>query len=83
MDIYARRQWLETDAVGTVKRTTVCTMEIWAEALGGNPDKIDRYIVKEIRDIMADFPNWVHQGAQRQTIRPYGRQRYYERRLKK
>lgn len=83
MDIYARRQWLETDAVGTVKRTTVCTMEIWAEALGGNPDKIDRYIVKEIRDIMADFPNWVHQGAQQRTIRPYGRQKYYERRLKK
>lgn len=83
MDIYARRQWLETDAVGTINRTTVCTMEIWAEALDGNPDKIDRYAVKEIRDIMAELPNWVHRGAQKQTIRPYGRQRYYERRPKK
>ena len=80
MDIYARRQWLETDTVGTVKRTTACTLEIWVEALGGDPDKIDRYIAKEIRDIMASLPDWTHRGAQLRTIRPYGRQRYYERR---
>ena len=80
-DTYTRRQWLETDAVGTVKRTTVCTLEIWAEALGGNPDKLDRYVAKEIRDIMAGLPEWRHRGAQRITAGPYGRQRYYERRV--
>ena len=79
-DLYSRRAWLESDAVGTVKRTTVCTLEIWAEALGGNPEKIDRYVAKEIRDIMAGLSGWKHQGAKLRTLHPYGRQRYYERR---
>lgn len=78
-DIYTRRQWLETDAQGTTRRTSVCTLEIWAEALNGNPDKLDRYAAKEIRDIMAGLPEWRHQGNKRVTVGPYGRQRYYER----
>lgn len=78
-DYYTRRQWLETDAQGTTRRTTVCTLEIWTEALGGNPDKLDRYAAKEIRDIMAGLPEWRHQGNKRITAGPYGRQRYYER----
>lgn len=80
-DIYTRKQWLETDAQGITRRTTVCTLEIWVEALGGNPDKMDRYAAKEIRDIMAGLPEWRHRGNQRLTIKPYGRQRYFERRL--
>ena len=80
MDLYARRQWLESDAQGTVARTHVCTMELWAEALGGNPDKIDRYGSKEIRDIMSRLPEWKHRGNDRRTFKPYGRQRYFERR---
>lgn len=80
LDLYTRRQWLETDAEGTVKRTHVCTMEIWAEALGGHPDKLDRYASKEIRDIMAKLPEWRHKGNKRLTFKPYGRQRYFERR---
>lgn len=79
LDIYTRRQWLETDAKGTTRRTSVCTLEIWAEALGNNPDKLDRYAAKEIRDIMASLPEWRHQGNKRVTVGPYGRQRYYER----
>lgn len=82
MDLYTRRQWLEGGAEGTVKRSVVCTIEIWAEALGGNPDKIDRYVAKEIRDIMAGLPDWRHNGASRKRIPPYGRQRFYERRTK-
>ena len=80
MDLLARRQWLEGTQEGTVPRTTVCTMEIWAEALGGNPDRLDRYAGKEIREIMERMPGWRHNGNKRATIRPYGRQRYYERR---
>ena len=80
LDLYTRRQWLETEAVGTTQRTTVCTMEIWAEALGGNPDKLDRYAGKEIRDIMAKMPEWRNKGSKTKTIKPYGRQRYFERR---
>lgn len=79
LDLYTRRQWLETDAVGTTPRQTVCTLEIWAEALGGNPDKLDRYAAKEIRDIMATLPEWRRCGNARTVIKPYGRQRYYER----
>lgn len=78
-DVYARRQWLETDTEGITTRTTVCTLEIWTEALGGNPDKFDRYAGKEIADIMAKMPEWKHQGYLLKTVRPYGRQRYYER----
>ena len=78
-DIYARRQWLESGAEGVTARQSVCTLEIWTEALGGNPDKFDRYAGKEIADIMAKLPEWRHQGNRQKTIRPYGRQRYYER----
>ena len=79
MDSYTRRAWLESAEQGTVKRTTVCTLEIWAEAFGGNPDRIDRYAIKEIRDIMAGISGWNHQGNKLKTRKPYGRQRYYER----
>ena len=80
MDSYTRREWLAAGVEhGTVKRDTVCTMEIWVEALGGNPDRIDRYGVKEIRDIMASFPEWRHQGNSRPYFKHYGRQRYYKR----
>jgi hypothetical protein len=79
MDGYARREWLESNKEGTIKRSNVCTLEIWVEALGGNPDRLDRYGAKEIRDIMAGLPEWRHQGNKLVTRKPYGRQRYYKR----
>lgn len=79
LDTYTRRQWLDTDAVGVHRRMTVCTLEIWAEALGGDPSRLDRYAAKEIRDIMETLPGWRHKGSQKITAPPYGRQRYYER----
>ena len=79
LDLYTRRQWLETDTVGTIEREYVCTMEIWAEALGGNPDRFDRYAGKEIREIMARLDGWRSSGNKVKTVRPYGRQRYYRR----
>ena len=82
MDLYARRSYLEGDAEGVNQRKTVCILEIWAEALGGNPDKLDRYVMKEISDIMAKLPEWKRSGNKRTTIKPYGRQRYYERNIK-
>jgi predicted P-loop ATPase len=78
-DLFSRRHWLESNEAGTVKRTTVCTLEIWAEALGGNPDKLDRYALKEISEIMEKLPEWQHKGTAQRTFKPYGRQRYYER----
>lgn len=73
-----RRTWLESkENKGTVARTTVCTYEIWTEALNQNPDKLDRLAIREVRDIMAKLPQWRHQGNQRITFGPYGRQRYF------
>lgn len=80
LDLYTRRQWLETDSEGAEQRSYVCTLEIWAEALGGNPDKFDRYAGKEIRDIMSKLPAWKHQGNKTKTCKPYGIQRYFVRR---
>ena len=79
MDLYERRQWLESDARGTSRRSTVCTLEIWTEALNQNPDRLDRYAQKEIRAMMSQLPEWRHQGNKKITAGPYGRQRYYER----
>lgn len=79
MDLYSRRQWLETDSVGTVRRTTVCPMEILAEALGGNPERADKRDFYEIRAIVSKLPEWRSMGRKKRTIRPYGQQRYYER----
>ena len=79
LDTYTRRQWLETDAVGTTQRRTVCSIEIWAEALGGSPDRFDRYASKEVRDIMARMPGWRAKGRLQRRFKPYGRQRYFER----
>ena len=79
LDAYARRQWLEDDAVGTVKRTHVCAMEIWVEALNGNPERLDRYAIKEVRDIMAKMPGWRSFGRRQRTFKLYGRQRFFER----
>lgn len=80
LDLYTRRQWLETDAQGTVPRECVCSLEVYAEALGGNPERIDRMALREVRDIMSRMDEWRNMGNKMRTIKPYGRQRYYERR---
>ena len=79
LDPYSRRQWLETDAKGVNRRKYVCAMEVWTEALGGNPDRADRYALKEVHDIMAALPNWRRRKGGGRVIKPYGCQRYYER----
>ncbi len=82
MDLYSRRSWLETAAEGTTQRTTVCTLEIWEEALGQPKEKFDRYAGKEVRDIMAKLPEWRYMGNAKIST-TYGRQRYYKRRTEK
>lgn len=77
-DLYSRRIWLEGNDPGTEKRSRICTLEIWAEALGQSPDRLDRYAIKEVRDIMERLPQWRHQGNAKMTTKLYGRQRYYK-----
>jgi predicted P-loop ATPase len=79
-DIYSRRQWLEGTEVGTVQRQAVCAMEVYVEALGGNPERMDRYAIKEVNDILAKMTDWQRQGTKQKTFKPYGRQKFYARR---
>ena len=79
LDLYTRRQWLETDAKGAVKRDTVCNLEIWSEALGRDPSKFDRYAAMEMSDIMNSLTDWRRSKKGRRAFSPYGQQRYYER----
>lgn len=79
MDLYARRQWLEGTQEGTVRRMNVCTMELWAEALGCDLGRLDRYAIKEVRELMEKIPGWRHQRNRQATLKPYGRQRYFRR----
>ena len=79
LDVYQRREWIDAGLHGTEERRYVCTMEIWAEVLKGNPDRIDRYASKEIREILLKTKKWKYKGDKLRTIPPYGRQRYFER----
>jgi hypothetical protein len=78
MDLYTRRQWLEGSEPGSVERQSVCAFEIWAEALGQNPDRMDAYEGKRIRSLMNKIPKWRHQGNLKTSTQLYGRQRYYK-----
>jgi len=78
MDLFSRRQWLEGSEPGTIERTTVCAYEIWAEALGQNPDRMEPYDGKRLAALMSKLPEWRRQGSARITTGPYGRQRYYK-----
>lgn len=85
MDLYARRSFIRGDefsdnAVGTVRREQVCTMEIWCELFGKEATamrKIDSY---EINAIMRKISGWEkytgnEQGSARVPL--YGIQRVY------
>lgn len=79
MDTWQRREWLKSGADGTRKRTTVCNLEIWSEALDGDPTRIERYNVKELQGIMESIGGWEYRTGKKKRIKPYGLQRYYER----
>lgn len=80
MDLYTRRQWLESDATGTVQRRTVCTAEIWAEALDNDPKRFDRYAGMKVRAIMGKLSGWRSCGNLKIRTKIYGQQRFFERR---
>jgi len=62
MDLYNRRNFLngsEFEArTGTVKRTTVCNMEIWCECFGKDRGNLKRQDANKIASIMARIENW-------------------------
>lgn len=79
MDTYERREWLRSGAEGTEQRQTVSHVEIWAEALGGDPTKMDRYAIKDLQGIMQSLDGWEYSGEGKKRIKPYGVQRFYRR----
>lgn len=79
LDIYSRREWLQSEAVGTVERETVTAYEIAVEALGYSAERMERRVTYEIRSIMLQLKEWRHQGSNRITTKLYGRQKFYRR----
>ena len=79
LDVDRRLLFLESDEVGTVRRTEVSNMEIWVEALHGSGTKLDpNRDGRAISAIMARIPGWRKTG-ERHRITGYGLQRIYRR----
>lgn len=83
-DIASRRQYLHgTDfgqqPEGTVQRTRVCVMEVWVEALQGDPKHLRPVVAREIHDIIRNTPGWrpSDNARGREYFPIYGRQRAY------
>lgn len=86
MDITARRNFLHGSDFGaapegTVQRTKVCALEVWVEALGGDPKHLRPVQAREIHDIIRTTPGWeLHPNSGGRMVFPlYGRQRAYVR----
>lgn len=79
MDIDQRLLFLDSDEVGTVRRTEVSNIEIWVEALKGSETKMDpNKDGRAISMMMARIPGWKKTG-ERHRITGYGLQRIYRR----
>lgn len=79
MDLYARRDWLASPAEGVHERTTVCSLEVWAECFGERPDRPDAYQIRLIHNILSGLPDWRKAKGNKKQTTIYGRQKYYER----
>lgn len=77
LDAYARRHWLADDKnVGTVERTSVCSLEIWAECLEKDPNSITRKDSYEISRILKSLRDWTPYGGTLK-FRNYGNQKAF------
>lgn len=77
LDTYQRRNWLaDENNVGTVKRGSVCILEIWAECLGKDPNSITRRDSMELGRMMKTIKGWeAHEKVIR--FRHYGVQKAF------
>lgn len=82
-DSYTRRSYfkehcskVETFTVpGTIKRTQVCAVEIYCEALGGEQSNLSSYIIRDIHNIIRSLGGWEEGGRKR--VDRYGTQNIY------
>ena len=81
MSIGERRNFIlgsgDIGRVGTVRRTSVCNLEIWCECFGQDGSKLKKQDSYEISAIMRKIPEWLQ--GDRQYVDHYGRQRVYVR----
>ena len=86
MDLAERRGFLRGDQftggnrTGTIQRTTVCAVEIWAECFGKDPSTIKRSDTYDIFGMLMKIGGWEkYSGNKTGVIRrpPYGPQRCY------
>ena len=89
MDLAERRGFLRGDQftggnrTGTIQRTTVCAVEIWAECFGKDPSTIKRSDTYDIFGMLMKIGGWEkYSGNKNGLLRrpPYGPQRCYVRR---
>lgn len=88
MSLYDRRNYLNgsefgsVKQVGTVKRTTVCNMEIWCECFGRDSSALKKMDSFEISGIMKNMKGWEKDKRTKNgspTFSIYGKQRAYVR----
>lgn len=79
MDLYDRQDFINSDKVGTVLRTKVCSTEIWCEALGhDDTKKLNIYEVAIINKVIESLGIWEKQRNP-MRFKLYGRKRGYKR----
>ena len=80
MTLEERRDFLDSDEVGTEVRMETCGIEIWAEALRKNPADYEKKDAYAIATILSRLEEWEKDGLKRLKI--YNRQRIYRRKEK-
>lgn len=80
MDLYERREFLESDEWGTEQRQKVCVLEVWCEVLGGDPKNLTGVISRDINSMLKMLSDWVQKPNPLIFGKLYGRQRGFVRR---
>ena len=84
MDMEARRAFINASEndfdqpEGKVPRDKVCALEVWVEALGGNPKAMGRLQSMEINNVLRNLDGWEPMRTPR-NFEQYGSQRGYRR----
>jgi len=80
-----RRDWLNgfvnADLVGTKARDRICVLELWCEALGGDPKMLTPMQTRELHEIMMSMKGWTkyEKAGGKLKFPIYGVQRGYVR----
>lgn len=78
LDVYDRRDFMNSAQEGAVQRRFVCVAELWAECLGKGREEMSRYNTKDLNELMRALPGWKARLSTK-DFKLYGKQRFYER----